>query len=54
MLGRTTKNNLMNSKIESSLKGKSGASQLEEWQKRKASPGLDRGLKVTIDRNFNQ
>ena len=53
MLGRTTKNKLMNSKIESSLKGKSGASHHEEWQKRKASPGLDRGLKVVIDRNFH-
>ena len=40
--------------IESSFQGKSGASKYEERQKRKASPGLDRGLKITIDRNFDQ
>ena len=39
---------------ESYSKGKSGALQYDKMQKRKASPGLDRGLKVTIDRNFNQ
>ena len=36
------------------VKGISGASQYDERQKRKASPGLDRGLKVTVDRNFDQ
>ena len=45
---------LMYVAIESSFQGKSGASKYEERQKRKASPGLDRGLKVTIDRNFDQ